>query len=158
MYITQNEQYTQSLKELYSALNWISTIWWIYAIIIVIEFICIIAIAINLSKITKIQTQPFQNKKPEYPDKVIELLQAIVSAEQHNNSELQSLKSEMELLRNGGTKPGIKNKETIHHEEIVTLIKAQNDLLQKILDTTSGEEKKKLAERLKQATDILNGD
>ena len=54
----------------------------------------------------KVQTQPFQNKKPDYPDKVIELLQAVVSAEQHNTEEIHKLQAEIAKTNNGGTVPG----------------------------------------------------
>lgn len=131
---------------------------WIIIIYGIIQIIGIISLMINVKKIAKVQTQPFQNKKPEYPDKVIELLQGIVSAEQHNNSELQNLKAEMEMIRNGGTRSGVKSPEAIRHEELTALIIKQNELLQKILDTTSGEEKRKLMEKWKQASDIINSD
>ena len=118
---------------------------------------CIISLTVNVSKITKVQTRPFQNKKPEYPDKVIELLQSIVSAEQHNNDELNNLKAEIEKIKNGGTRNGVKSPEMKRHEEIIELLTKQNELLQQIVDSTSGEEKRKIAEKLRQATEILNG-
>ena len=126
------------------------------AIIGLIEIICWISIAVNVSKIMKTVTQPFQNKKPDYPDKVLELLQAIVSAEQHNTSEIQSLKNSMEKYQNGGTVPGMKSKETANQEQIIELLKKQNDILTKLLECTNGDEKKKLMEKWKQAQDIMN--
>ena len=149
---------TQSLQQLENAIKFYDTLWWIFVIIYINIFICIVVIAVNVSKIAKVQTQPFQNKKPEYPDKVIELLQAIVSGEQHNNDEIKNLKSELELIRNGGSRAGVKSPETIRHEELIALISKQNELLQKILDTTSGEEKRKLMEKWKQASDIINAE
>ena len=149
---------TQSLQQLENAIKFYDTLWWIFVIMFIIIFICIVVIAVNVSKIAKVQTQPFQNKKPEYPDKVIELLQAIVSGEQHNNDEIKNLKAELELIRNGGSRAGVKSPETIHHEELIALISKQNELLQKILDTTSGEEKRKLMEKWKQASDIINAE
>lgn len=134
----------------------IGTFSFIYAIIVLIEIICFISIAVNVSKITKIQTQPFQNKKPDYPDKVIELLQAIVSAEQHNTDEISALKSEMEKYRNGGTPTGMKSKDTANQEQIIALLKQQNEILTKLLECSNGEEKKKLMEKWKQAQDIMN--
>lgn len=131
---------------------------WIIIIYGIIQIIGIIVLMVNVGKITKVQTQPFQNKKPEYPDKVIELLQAIVSGEQHNNDEIKNLKAELELIRNGGSRAGVKSPETIRHEELIALISKQNELLQKILDTTSGEEKRKLMEKWKQASDIINAE
>ena len=127
-----------------------------YILIVLIQIICFISIAVNVSKIMKVQTQPFQNKKPDYPDKVIELLQAIVSAEQHNTSELQSLKAEMEKHRNGGAPAGVKNKDTANQEEIIKLLRDQNEILVKLLEATNGDEKKKLMEKWKQAQDIMN--
>lgn len=126
--------------------------------VLIVEIICFISITANVSKIAKVQTQPFQNKKPEYPDKVIELLQAIVSAEQHNNDDIKSLKAELEMIRNGGARAGIKSPEAIRHEELISLISKQNELLTKILDATTGEEKRKLMEKWKQASDILNAE
>ncbi len=149
---------TQSLQQLENAIKFYDTLWWIFVIMFIIIFISIVVIAVNVSKIAKVQTQPFQNKKPEYPDKVIELLQAIVSGEQHNNDEIKNLKAELELIRNGGSRAGVKSPETIRHEELVALISKQNELLQKILDTTSGEEKRKLMEEWKQASDIINAE
>ena len=129
---------------------------WGTIISFIISMICLLAIAVNVSKITKIQTQPFQNKKPDYPDKVIELLQAIVSAEQHNTNEITALKAEMEKHRNGGAPAGVKNKDTTNQEEIIKLLKDQNDILIKLLEATNGDEKKKLMEKWKQAQDIMN--
>lgn len=125
-------------------------------IVLITEFICLIVLAVNVSKIKTTVCEPFQNKKPDYPDKVIELLQAIVSAEQHNNEEIKKLKGEIELMRNGGVKPGIKTKEQIRHEELMKALEEQNKLLQGILDTTSGEEKKKMLEKWKQASELIN--
>ena len=125
-------------------------------IVLITEFICFILIARDVSKIKTTVCEPFQNKKPDYPDKVIELLQAIVSAQQHNNEEIKKLKAEIELARNGGVKPGVKTKEQIRHEELMKAIDKQNELLQSILDTTSGEEKKKMMEKWKQASELIN--
>lgn len=149
---------TQSLQQLENAIKFYDTLWWIFVIMFIIIFICIVVISVNVSKIAKVQTQPFQNKKPEYPDKVIELLQAIVSGEQHNNDEIKNLKAELEMIRNGGTRAGVKSPDAIRHEELIALISKQNELLQKIVDTTSGEEKRKLMEKWKQASDIINAE
>ena len=120
------------------------------------EFICIILTCIYVRRIMIVQTKPFQNKKPDYPDKVIELLQAIVSNQQHQENEIKKVKDELQLTRNGGVKPGIKTKEQIRHEELIVLLQKQNELLQGILDTTSGEEKKKLLDKWKQASELIN--
>ena len=122
----------------------------------IISVIISIVIATDVSRITKVQTQPFQNKKPDYPDKVVELLQAIVSAEQHNTNEITALRSEMEKQRNGGTVPGMKSKDTANQEQIIILLKQQNEILNKILECSNGEEKKKLMEKWKQAQEIMN--
>ena len=122
----------------------------------IVVIICYISLAVNVSKIMKVVTQPFQNKKPDYPDKVLELLQAIVSAEQHNTTEITALKSEMEKHRNGGTTPGMKSKDTANQEQIISLLKQQNEILTKLLECTNGEEKKKLMEKWKQAQEIMN--
>ena len=120
------------------------------------QIICTIIVLVDLHKIMKVQTQPFQNKKPDYPDKVIELLQAIVSAEQHNTNEIKALKAEMEKYRNGGAPAGMKNKDTTNQEEILKLLRDQNDILIKLLEATNGDEKKKLMEKWKQAQEIMN--
>lgn len=149
--VTQTYPYSQKVyDDVLQLLSW-GTI-----ISFIISMICLLAIAVNVSKITKIQTQPFQNKKPDYPDKVIELLQAIVSAEQHNTNEITALKAEMEKHRNGGSPAGVKNKDTTNQEEIIKLLKDQNDILIKLLEATNGDEKKKLMEKWKQAQDIMN--
>lgn len=134
----------------------LDTVSFISIITMITEFICLIVIAVKVSKIKTTVCEPFQNKKPDYPDKVIELLQAIVSAEQHNAEEIKKVKGEIELIRNGGTKAGVKTKEQIRHEELMKAIEKQNEILQSILETTSGEEKKKMLEKWKQATEILN--
>lgn len=149
--VTQTYPYSQKVYD--DVLQLLS---WGIIISFIISMICLLAIAVNVSKITKIQTQPFQNKKPDYPDKVIELLQAIVSAEQHNTNEITALKAEMEKHRNGGTPAGVKNKDTANQEEIIKLLKNQNDILIKLLEATNGDEKKKLMEKWKQAQDIMN--
>lgn len=133
----------------------LDTVSFISIITMITEFICLIVLAVKVSKIKTTVCEPFQNKKPDYPDKVIELLQAIVSAEQHNTEEIKKLKGEIELMRNGGVKPGIKTKEQIRHEELMKALEEQNKLLQGILDTTSGEEKKKMLEKWKQASDLI---
>ena len=104
----------------------------------------------------KVQTQPFQNKKPDYPDKVIELLQGIVSAEQHNTEEIHKLQQEIAKNNNGGTVPGMKSTDTTNQEQIIKLLKQQNEILIKILEATNGDEKKKLMEKWKQAQEIMN--
>ena len=120
------------------------------------NFICILIITVNVNKIMKVQTQPFQNKKPDYPDKVIELLQAVVSAEQHNTDEVHKLQSEIAKINNGGTVPGMKSTDAANQEQIITLLKQQNEILVKLLEATNGDEKKKLMEKWKQAQDIMN--
>ena len=145
--------FEQSLKNYENLINGIT---WAYIVIIIIELICFISLAVNVSKITKVVTQPFQNKKPDYPDKVLELLQSIVSAEQHNTTEIQSLKAEMEKHRNNGTTPGMKSKDTANQEQIIKLLTQQNEILTKLLECTNGEEKKKLMEKWKQAQEIMN--
>ena len=125
-------------------------------IVFLIEIICWISIAVNVSKIMKTVTQPFHNKKPDYPDKVLELLQAVVSAEQANTNEIQLLKGEMEKHRNGGTVPGMKSKELTNQEQIIKLLIAQNEILTKILESSNGEDKKKMMEKWKQAQEIMN--
>ena len=142
-----------SLNELARYLDMLS---WYYNIIIIVVVVCIILIAYYVKKIKDVECKPFQNKKPDYPNKVIELLQNILSAQQHQNDEIKKLKDELETARNGGVKPGMKSKETQHHEEIVALHNKQIELLNKILDSTSGKEKEKLMEKWKQATDLLN--
>lgn len=127
----------------------------ICTIIAIVEFICFISVAVNVSKIMTVQCKPFQNKKPDYPDKVIELLQTIVVAEQNNTYEIKKLTGEVETIRNGGAKPGVKNQAAIQHEELMKAIQIQNEILQKILDTSTGEEKRKLMEKWKQASAIL---
>ena len=134
----------------------LDTVSFISIITMITEFICLIVLAVKVSKIKTTVCEPFQNKKPDYPDKVIELLQAIVSAEQHNTEEIKKLKGEIDLMRNGGVTPGIKTKEQIRHEELMKALEEQNKLLQGILDTTSGEEKKKMLEKWKQASDLIN--
>lgn len=104
----------------------------------------------------KVQTKPFQNKKPDYPDKVVELLQAIVSAEQHNTEEIHKLQQEIAKTNNGGTVPGMKTTDTANQEQIIALLKQQNDILVKLLEATNGDEKKKLMEKWKQAQEIMN--
>ena len=120
------------------------------------QIICTIIVLVDVHKIMKVQTQPFQNKKPDYPDKVIELLQAIVSAEQHNTNAITALKYEMEKHRNGGVPEGMKTKDTSNQEEIIKLLRDQNDILIKLLEATNGDEKKKLMEKWKQAQEIMN--
>ena len=129
---------------------------WAYIIASFIILICIIKIASDIHKIMKVQTQPFQNKKPDYPDKVIELLQAAVSAEQHNPEEIHKLQAEIAKTNNGGTVPGMKSTDTSNQEQIITLLKQQNDILAKLLEATNGDEKKKLMEKWKQAQEIMN--
>ena len=140
-------------KPLETLLNGITLV---YILIVLIQIICFISITVNVSKIMKTVTQPFQNKKPDYPDKVLELLQAIVSAEQHNTNEITALKAEMEKHRNGGAPAGVKNKDTANQEEIIKLLRDQNEILIKLLEATNGDEKKKLMEKWKQAQDIMN--
>ncbi len=149
--VTQTYPYSQKVYD--DVLQLLS---WGIIISFIISMICLLAIAVNVSKITKIQTQPFQNKKPDYPDKVIELLQAIVSAEQHNTNEITALKAEMEKHRNGGAPAGVKNKDTENQEEIIKLLRDQNEILIKLLEATNGDDKKKLMEKWKQAQDIMN--
>lgn len=131
---------------------------YIFTMIIVfaVTFVCMIVNTINLSKIKDVQCKPFQNKKPDYPDKVIELLQTIVSMQQHQTEEIEKVKQQLEIKNNGGTKPGMKPKETVNHEEMVRIHKEQTELLQKILEATNGEEKKKMQEKWRQAVDIIN--
>jgi hypothetical protein len=129
---------------------------WAYIISLFIILICIIKIASDIHKIMKVQTQPFQNKKPDYPDKVIELLQGIVSAEQHNTDEIHKLQQELAKNNNGGTVPGMKSTDAANQEQIITLLKQQNEILVKLLEATNGDEKKKLMEKWKQAQDIMN--
>lgn len=142
-----------SLNELSRYLDMLS---WYYNIIIIAVVVCIILIAYNVKKIKDVECKPFQNKRPDYPNKVIELLQNILVAQQKQNDEIRKLKDELETAKNGGVKTRMKSKETQHHEEIVQLHNKQIELLNKILETTSGEEKKKLMEKWKQATDLLN--
>lgn len=125
-------------------------------IIVIVNFICTIVCTVNVSKIKDVQCKPFQNKKPDYPDKVIELLQMIVSIQQHQTEEIEKVKQQLEIKNNGGTKPGMKPKETVHHEEMLKIHKEQTELLQKILEATNGEEKKKMQEKWRQAVDIIN--
>lgn len=142
-----------NLKDLATFLDTISII---YIIITLIEFIAIILIAHNVSKIKDIECKPFQNKKPDYPAKVLELLQSILVTQQNQSEEIKKLKSIVEISNNKGVIPGMKSKEASLLEEITQLHKQQIELLSKILNTTNGEEKKKLMEKWKQATDLLN--
>ena len=128
----------------------------IFIVVSIIEFIAIVLIAYNVSKIKDVECKPFQNKRPDYPMKVIELMQSIFSAQQKNNDEIKKLKSQLETANNGGVKPGMKSKELIQLEEIAELQKQQITLLTKIVDTSTGEEKKKLLEKWKQASEIIN--
>lgn len=142
-----------ALRNLGNMLDFISSI---YFIITLISLICIIVIAVNITKIKNVQCKPFQNKKPDYPDKVIELMQSIVSMQQHQMQEIEKLRKEIEVKNNDGVKPGMKTPTTIHNEEMIKLQKEQNDLLQKILEVSNGEEKKKMMEKWKQATELIN--
>lgn len=128
----------------------------IMIIFLIVMFICTIVCTVNVSKIKDVQCKPFQNKRPDYPDKVIELLQSIVSMQQHQMDELVKIRQLQEIANNGGTKPGMKPKETANHEEMVRIHKEQTELLQKILEATNGEEKKKMQEKWRQAVDIIN--
>lgn len=125
-------------------------------IIVIVNFICTIVCTVNVSKIKDVQCKPFQNKRPDYPDKVIELLQSVISMQQHQMDELTKIRQLQEIANNGGTKPGMKPKETANHEEMVRIHKEQTELLQKILEATNGEEKKKMQEKWRQAVDIIN--
>lgn len=129
---------------------------WSLIIALFVLLICSLKIVSDLHKIMKVQTQPFQNKKPDYPDKVIELLQGIVSAEQHNTEEIHKLQQEIARNNNGGTIPGMKSSDTSNQEQIIKLLKQQNEILIKILEATNGDEKKKLMEKWKQAQEIMN--
>jgi len=129
---------------------------WSFIIALFVVLICLIKIVADLHKIMKVQTQPFQNKKPDYPDKVIELLQAVVSAEQHNTDEIHKLQAEIAKTNNGGTVPGMKSQDTANQEQIIALLRQQNETLVKLLEATNGDEKKKLQEKWRQAQEIMN--
>lgn len=124
--------------------------------IALVEFICLIITAVNVAKIKDVQCQPFQNKKPDYPDKVIELLQSIVSNQQHQSEDIKKMTEEMNLLRNAGIKPGMKSTDTAQHEELIKIHKEQTELLKKLLESSNGEDKKKMLEKLRQAAEIIN--
>ncbi len=124
----------------------------------IISTICIISLSLELSKIKKFMMQPFDNKTTNYPDKTLELLQACVLNLENSNNEIKNLKNEIAKIKNDGATPGMKSKTDIHNEQLLKLIKEQNELLQKIYNYTSGEEKKKLAEIIKQASEIMNND
>lgn len=136
--------------------RYLDTISLFYNISIIVVVVCTILITYFVKKIKDVECKPFQNKKPDYPNKVIELLQNIHVTQQKQNEEIRKLKEELETTRNGGVKPGMKSKDTQHHEEIVKLHNQQIELLNKILDSTSGKEKEKLMEKWKQATELLN--
>ncbi len=125
-------------------------------LILLVCMIIIIVIAVSVTKIKNVQCRPFQNKKPDYPDKVIELLQSIVSMQQHQMDEIAKVRKEMEIKNNDGVKPGMKQPAAERHAEMVKLHKEQTELLQKILEASNGEEKRKLMEKWKQATDLIN--
>lgn len=128
----------------------------IIAIIVITQFVCTILITINVNKIKDVECKPFQNKRPDYPMKVIQLMESLLSAQQKNNEEIKNLKSKLETSNNGGVKPGMKSKELIQLEEIAKLQQQQITLLTKIVDSSTGEEKKKLLEKWKQAAEIIN--
>ncbi len=130
----------------------------IYLILLIISFVCSIKSTLDINRIKNFLVQPFKNKTTNYPEKMIELLQGCVLNLQHNRDEIKELKNEVALIRNGGTMPGMKSKTDVHNEEMIKLIKEQNELLRKIYLSSSGDEKKRLAEIIKQATDIINNE
>lgn len=144
---------TMSLQEITALLDLIGNI---YIIITIVSFILLIVLAVNVTKIKNVQCRPFQNKKPDYPDKVIELLQSVVSMQQHQMQEMEKLRKELEVKNNDGVKPGMKQPATERHEEMIKIHKEQTELLKKILEASNGEEKRKLMEKWKQATDLIN--
>ena len=141
------------MNELATTLDTIITV---FIIISIIEFIAIVLIAYNVSKIKDVECKPFQNKRPDYPNKVIELLQNINVMQQKQNDEIRQLKNQIAVSQNKGNQPGMKSKELLQLEEITKLHNQQIELLSRISDSASGEEKKKLLEKWKQATEIIN--
>lgn len=134
----------------------LDTIVTIFIVVSIIEFVAIILITYNVSKIKDVECKPFQNKRPDYPMKVLELLESILTTQQRQTDEIKKLKSQIETTQNNGVRPGMKSKEVIQLEEIATLQKQQITLLTKMVESTTGEEKKKLLEKWKQAAEIIN--
>lgn len=144
---------TMTLQEITALLDLIGNV---YIILTIISFVLLIVLAVNVTKIKNVQCKPFQNKKPDYPDKVIELLQSVVSMQQHQMQEMEKLRKELEVKNNDGVKPGMKQPAAERHEEMIKIHKEQTELLKKILEANNGEEKRKLMEKWKQATDLIN--
>ena len=124
----------------------------------IVSFVCTIIITGSIVKIKNVQCKPFQNKRPDYPNKVLELLQSIISMQQHQMQEFEKVRKELEVKNNDGVKPGMKKPDVAHHEEMVKIHKEQTEILKKILEATNGEEKKKMLEKWKQATDLINSE
>ena len=78
--------------------------------------------------------------------------------QQHQMQEFEKVRKELEVKNNDGVKPGMKKPDVAHHEEMVKIHKEQTEILKKILEATNGEEKKKMLEKWKQATDLINSE